>query len=321
MQNRIFSLIRESCAFVAEKAVDVRINTGFLEDYCRALPISLALNPTMDKENHLCEDDELTLAYFITLDCINFGSGYFAELSGAGEKNGYFAVASSWKNEIVRLQSVSAKWLMSLTAADCCRIFAQKTTNAASMQLMQLFAAALNELGRFLQQEFCGSPVRMIESASQSAASLAEILCSMPFYRDVFNYGNREVYLLKRAQITASDLNFALGGQSYGRFVDIDELTIFADNLVPHVLRHDGLLDYSSELQKRIGSKELIESGCAAEIEIRACSVHAVELLRRTYADMGIHVTSQQLDYMLWNLGQQPEYKRSPTHQTKCVFY
>ena len=46
----------------------------------------------------------------------------------------------------------------------------------------------------------------------------------------------------KRAQIVAADL--ALAGVA--RFRDLDRLTIFADNLVPHVLRCDGVLVYDA---------------------------------------------------------------------------
>ena len=44
----------------------------------------------------------------------------------------------------------------------------------------------------------------------------------------------------KRAQIVPNDL--ALAGVA--EFADLDRLTIFADNLVPHVLRVDGVLRY-----------------------------------------------------------------------------
>ena len=46
----------------------------------------------------------------------------------------------------------------------------------------------------------------------------------------------------KRAQILPNDL--ALAGVAH--FADLDRLTIFADNLVPHVLRIDGVLVYES---------------------------------------------------------------------------
>ena len=38
-------------------------------------------------------------------------------------------------------------------------------------------------------------------------------------------------------------------------FPDVDGLTVFADNLIPHVLRLDGALVYASELA------ELVDSG------------------------------------------------------------
>ncbi len=52
---------------------------------------------------------------------------------------------------------------------------------------------------------------------------------------------------------------------------------MFADNLVPHVLRLDGVLWFDPELVARIEHEELIEHGSPEEVEIRACAVHAVE--------------------------------------------
>ena len=53
-----------------------------------------------------------------------------------------------------------------------------------------------------------------------------------------------EVPFYKRAQITVSHLARAFDGQGLGRFDDVDRLTAFADNLVPHVLRMAGVLVY-----------------------------------------------------------------------------
>ena len=88
----------------------------------------------------------------------------------------------------------------------------------------------------------------------------------MPFFDDVGFW--------KRAQITANDL--ALAGVA--DFHDLDRLTIFADNLVPHVLRVDGVLVYDAALAARIDAGELLEPG-GEEREIRGCAVHACELL------------------------------------------
>ena len=60
-------------------------------------------------------------------------------------------------------------------------------------------------------------------------------------------------------------------------FHDLDRLTIFADNVVPHVLRVDGVLVYDTELAKRIEAGEPIAPDSTEEREIRGCAVHACE--------------------------------------------
>ncbi len=322
MQNRLFSTVRESCAKVAERARYVKIDRQFLSDYARSLPVSEALNPVMDTENHFCEDPETMLVYFLVLDCINFGSGWFSSLNlESGMNNGYFTIASRLKNDFIARGCYQARFLQKITAEDCSLIFKQDKNSAEAGALMAYFAAALNAFGDFLTAEFAGSCSRLVAAAGCSAAALAEILLKMPFYRDCFLYEDIEVFLLKRAQITASDLHIAFSGQSYGRFDDIGELTIFADNLVPHVLQVDGLLTYEKSLAERISAGIHLESGSAEEIELRACSVHAVELLRGEYAAHGVKITSQGLDYLLWNRGLALKYSSRPSHVTRCVYY
>jgi hypothetical protein len=115
----------------------------------------------------------------------------------------------------------------------------------------------------------------------------------------------------KRAQIVPSDL--ALAGVA--DFYDLSRLTIFADNLVPHVLRVDGVLRYEPELADRIDRGELLPPG-EEEREIRACAVHACEAIA-----VRLGVPAHLLDTWLWNRGQAPEYKALPRHRTRTVFY
>jgi len=86
--------------------------------------------------------------------------------------------------------------------------------------------------------------------------------------------------LYKRAQIFAADLWGAFKGQGYGEFHDIGSVTIFADYIVPAVLRQLGVLKYSSALMNTIEANNEIVSGTEEEVELRACSVYAVEKMR-----------------------------------------
>src|SRR5258707_1377184 len=79
------------------------------------------------------------------------------------------------------------------------------------------------------------------------AAELVRSLLAMPLWRDVARHDGQLVPFLKRAQLAVSDLAHALP-DDLGRFRDLGELTLFADNLVPHVLRLDGVLRFDPEL-------------------------------------------------------------------------
>ena len=184
-------------------------------------------------------------------------------------------------------------------------MFGQSLEDPAVAELMGLFAQALNDLGRSVATEFGGRFRALVDAADGSAETLAHVLAQMPFYQDVGFY--------KRAQLTAADLAIA----RVAKFRDLDRLTIFADNLVPHVLRVDSILRYDPGLLARIDREELIPAGSPEEQEIRACALHAVELIRGRLDA----VTSMQLDYVLWNRGQQPVYKAAPRHRTRTVFY
>lgn len=322
MKNRLFSLVRESCARVAGLARSVSIRQDLIGDYVASLPIEKALNPVMDTENHFCDDPEAALVYFLVLDCINFGSGWFNELDlEPGCANGYFTISSRLKRDFINRGSYSAGFLQQMSAEECCRIFGQRHDNPAAFQLMNLFAAALRDFGDLLQRNFSGSCRELVLSSGHSASELGNRLLKMPFYRDIFPYAGRDVCLLKRVQITASDLHIAFKGSGYGRFDDIADLTIFADNLVPHVLMLDGILQYSAALAGAIAAGQSLASGSDEEIELRACCIHAVEMMREELARRNVTVTSQGLDYLLWNRGLDEKYARTPSHVTRCVFY
>jgi hypothetical protein len=293
--------VRAHAEKVANAASYVRIHPERLAGYAATLPVDEARAPELDPATHYLGEPEQTLAYLVTLDAINFGSGYFPHLQKRPGLSGYFTVAASLKDA----WPLSVGQLQSLSATDCARIFGQPSPDADVAELMGLFAKALNDLGKLIGDRYSGNFRRLVEAADGSAERLVPLLAEMPFYQDVGFY--------KRAQLTPADLSVA----RVAEFGDLDRLTIFADNLVPHVLRVDGVLEYDSDLLERINRAELIGAGSQEEQEIRGCALHAVELLR-THLD---GISAMQLDYVLWNRGQEPEYKAQPRHRARTVFY
>jgi hypothetical protein len=284
--------VRAACREIAASARHVTIDLEALAALEPGEP------PALDAERHYLEGSAEEVAHFmLVLDSINFGSGWFPTLRKRPGMSGYFTIASSltdfWRSE----GGWSVAELRALTGEDVASVLGQD----AGHELMGLYAEALRDLGRFLGGR---RALEVVEQAGGSAERLAALLAGgMPFFDDVGFW--------KRAQITANDL--ALAGVA--GFHDLDRLTIFADNLVPHVLRVDGVLVYEPELAARIDAGELLPPG-DEEREIRGCAVHACELLS---ARLG--VPARLLDTALWNKGQGPRYKAVPRHRTRTVFY
>ena len=321
MEHNLFDQVRQTCAIVAARAAHVHLHQDRIPAYAASLPLDQVLAPEPDPVHHYLGHGDDTVAYLLTLDAINFGSGYFPHLRKRPGMSGYFTVASSLTDHYRAHGPFTAAALAALTVADCLHIFHQDPANEPIRTLMGHFATALNDLGHYLQARFGGDFTALVDAAAASAEQLARLLIEMPYYRDVAAYSDLDVPFFKRAQITAADLWLAFDGQGPGRFDDIDQLTIFADNLVPHVLRVDGILSYDDTLAARIDAGQLIPAGSPQEVEIRACAVHAVELIAAALQSAGHAATSRGLDYLLWNRGQAPHYKAHLRHRTRTVFY
>jgi hypothetical protein len=284
--------VRESCAAIAASARWVKI------DLDAAGRIEPGPPPVLDPERHYLEGSRAEVcSYLLTLDAINFGSGWFPTLRKRPGSSGYYTVAWALADHFRAHAAWSPEELQLLDGPRVAAVLGQERDH----ELMALYAEALRDLGRFLEGR---SALELVSSASGSAVTLAETLArGMPFFDD------RGFY--KRAQIVANDM--ALAGVA--DFYDLDELTIFADNLVPHVLRVDGVLVYDPDLSARIDREELLPPG-EEEREIRACAVHACERIAAR-----LNVPPRILDVWLWNRGQQPHYKAIPRHRTRTVFY
>jgi hypothetical protein len=317
----VFDAIRGAAAQVMSRARSVRVDDADLEvlvaDLRGALPAPAGLDPAHEKVG----DESATLAYVLTLDAINFGSGYFPFLSKQPGRSGYLTIANRLAQQIRANGPWSPAELETLDVAACATVLGQDLEIPEVAELMDLYARALNDLGRFVREQYGGRFENVVEAADASAAALVESLSGMPFYRDIAHYDDFDVPFFKRAQITASDLYGVFAGKGYGRFTDIDELTMFADNLVPHVLRRRGVLVYAADLEQRIEAGELLPSGSAEEVEIRAGGVHAVEACVRLLHEHGVVSSARQIDGLLWSWGQRPEMKAHPRHRTRSTYY
>ncbi len=291
----LFIRIRRASAQVVDRARSVEILAPRLASLAEELAASVVVPEQADPAHSGLETGEATLAYIITLDAVNFGSGYFPQMVKREGCSGYFTVATGLRERFEAAGPLSAQELCALRPEDCADIFGQPMQSAPMAELMGHFARALRELGGLLESRFEGSFEALVASAGGLAERLVTLLAELPSYRDVARYADLEVPFYKRAQLTCADLSQAFAGRGPGEFRDLHRLTLFADNLVPHVLRFEGVLKYDGGLLERIELGELIPAGSAQEVEIRAAALHSVEQMSRLLTERGRSPTPQQL--------------------------
>jgi hypothetical protein len=292
---------RSSCARIAAQAQHVSIDLDAAADLS---PAPDDYSPALDPERHYLEGSPADVAdYLLVLDTINFGSGWFPLLrkrhADGQPISGYFTVAWNLADHVRACgpQALGPAWLRGVDTREIAAILDQPP----DLELMSLYAQALRQLGRFLGER---RALDLLKDCGRSAERFARTLAE-----GMAMFADRPFF--KRAQIVPHDL--ALAGLA--EFDDLDRLTIFADNLVPHVLRCDGVLLYDDELAARIDAGAILPLG-GPEREIRACALHACELIAERTG-----IPPRTLDTWLWNRGQAPEYKARPRHRCRTVFY
>jgi hypothetical protein len=293
--------LRVACAQVADRARYVKINRDAIPAYASSLPLATVPRRPDPEEG----SREQRAAFCLTLDAINFGSGWFPTLRKRSGHSGYFTIEAGVREH----GAWSASELASLTAAEVAVALGQDPGH----ELMGLFAESLNDLGRHISDGFNGRFAAVVDAAGHEAINLVERLSDWGCFADTSTYDELELPFLKRAQIAAADLCDA----GVLEASDLARLTMFADNLVPHVLRLDGVLHFEPELLERIVREELIQHGSGEEVEIRACALHAVELIAQARPG----AVPAEVDKLLWNRGQQRRYKAAPRHRSRCTAY
>jgi len=162
-------------------------------------------------------------------------------------------------------------------------------------------------------------PLLATASATELALRFAH---ELPGYLDIAQYNGQEILFLKRAQLLVSDLNQTLVSRDSAAIYKIEELTAFADYKLPQLLRHYQVLTYEASLAKRIDKLIELEAGSAEEVEIRAATIIAVELIRQELEKLGFASSAAAIDNLLWQLSQNlDKTKVKPYHRCRTVFY
>lgn len=173
---------------------------------------------------------------------------------------------------------LEGRFLRGLTRADLARIF----SGNIEMPMLDERLAIFREVGELLEGSYHGRFHRFIASSPRSVFGLLDrVLESFPSFRDASEHRGERVRFEKRAQLLLWQLHARFRENGFFVLKDPEELTIFADYIVPVALRLLGLLSYSEILERSIRERRLVPRDSEEEVEIRAASIWACHLLTR----------------------------------------
>lgn len=309
--------ILESTRYVVDHSQYVKID----EDAIQQMLINGYVNGIdWHPELHVVDPD-----WIFILDALNFcfweeqGQPKWSIDYNGQQLSGYWALAGSLKRAYEEgIPLTNAEFLATISSKTVERIF----HGNQRIPLFQKRVEHLREVGRVLLRKYDGSFVNLLEHTRRSAVALVkEVVEKFPSFNDIASYKGKTIYLYKRAQLLVVDLYGAFEGQGHGEFLDLDQLTIFADYKLPQVLRHYRILEYDAHLTSLVDSYIPIGAGSQEEVEIRSATVQAVELMRHYFSKKHHPIPAFKIDWWLWTLGQDDAIREKPYHRTRTVFY
>ena len=303
----------------------VRIRKEAIASFSRKVYEDGIKVPHWSRTYHFYEGGRETVSYLLVLDSLNFcfwpasGETRWEITFGSRRLSGYFALAASLTKAMKEgIPLKRAEYLAGLSLEGLREILGGR----GELQLMEERVRILNELGHVLLEKYNGEASGFVEAAAGSAEKLVGLLVEkVTSFRDVAEYRGQKVYFYKRAQIFCADLYGAFEGTRRGRFEDIGRLTAFADYKLPQVLRHLEILHYDEDLAQRIDQMVPLVAGSPEEVEIRANTISAVDMIREELARLGRPLRAFEADWILWNLGQSEVFTARPYHRTVTIFY
>jgi hypothetical protein len=176
----------------------------------------------------------------------------------------------------------------------------------------------LNDIGNTVVNNFSGDFLNFLQKSGNDAMELVDLL-SQTFlgFEDFSEYDGNKIYFLKHAQLFVSDLS-RLGLVNLS---GINQLTACADYKLPQILRKLGILRYSHSLAEKIDNKIEIKQNSSEEVEIRACTVWAVEFIKQEITDKFPGILASEINDYLWLLTQNKSPDDKPYHRTLTITY
>jgi uncharacterized protein (DUF779 family) len=256
-------------------------------------------------------------------NCVNFcfwpdpgKPKWEVEWPSGNVKGGWYGVVGCFKRALAnKVPILDANFLQHITLEQVSRFF--MSSNGEEIPLLEDRKENLAQAGKVLLEKFGGQIENLIKQADHDAIKITELIIEhFASYKDVSILDGREVRFLKRAQICANDFSYAYKERGES-ITNLGLITALADYKLPQVLREFGILQYSDKLAGKVDNYILIPHDSREEIEIRAATIWAIELLKAEIKDMN----ASEIDNTIWLMSQNMQEQSKPYHRTRTIYY
>lgn len=173
-----------------------------------------------------------------------------------------------------------------------------------------------------LVEKYDGDFGTFVKSAQGDAHTLlAMITDQLAAFEDTETYQKKTIYFYKRAQLLIEDINQTFAGEGYGELSGLDDFTACADYKLPQSLRKLGIFSYVADLENKIDHLIQLPKGSPEEVEIRANTIWAVEMIKQELQKLGKQASSTGINDHLWLMGQKKNMDDKPYHRTLTTAY
>ena len=307
--------------YVIERSRYVHVDEAAIASIAPGLAKRITV-PAWDPPHHTIEANDQGINWLLVLDALNFS--FWGDqrwtVDYKGEKaNGFRALSAALSRAMDEgMPITNPDYLASITRNDVAHILRGEHT----IPMLDRRVENLHEVGEGLRDHFDGSFARAVESCGGSAVRLVRLLAEIfPSFNDIADYQGSDVRFYKRAQLLVTDLYGAYKGEGWGKFHDLGELTVFADYKLPQILRHMGMIVYIDSMAEKVDNRYVLVPGSRDEIEIRAGTIWAADVLQRALASHGANVRAFELDWWLWNESQNDGNTMKPYHLARTIYY
>ena len=183
----------------------------------------------------------------------------------------------------------------------------------------------LNNVGDTLVTKYDGDWINFIDDGPKKLYDNGEglverLVRDFKRFDDHSIFENEKVYFLKLAQLAFWGIHRELSKRHF-YIEDMENMTAFADYIIPVALESFGIVKYSSGLKEKIDSGILVDRDSIEEIEIRSTSIYVTAKLTElinNYKNEEEKIIIPQLDFKLWTDFHADE---RPHHLTKTIMY